>query len=372
MPTRFTPAVSLAAMLLLAACAQSDAPESPQDDTGASLAQAVRTTPVQRLVEPGTLAFAGVTRAAQRGELTFQVAGTLAQRPDIGARFAAGDTLATIYNPQLEPAADAATQQLEELRSRLAQARRDVERVARLHASDAATDEELERTRSALTQLQAAEQTAMAQANQARRMLAETRLVAPFDGTVSQVYVDSGEFITPGRPVLAVSGEHHLEVEVALPESLALTRRVGERADVRLPFVDRTVEGRIAEIASAAPGVGRLFPVVVSIAADGLRAGLTAEVLVPTATGPVLTVPLRAVVDPGGGEPRVYRLVGAGSDGAGPDSDGSGARAERVVVTVGDILGERVVITSGLANDDTVIVSGLARLIDGASVRVVD
>jgi multidrug efflux pump subunit AcrA (membrane-fusion protein) len=76
----------------------------------------VRVAEVAAADQAEMLHFAGSARARQRASLTFQVGGTLASRPlQLGQAVAAGDVLATLYNPQLEPARDAARARLAEL-----------------------------------------------------------------------------------------------------------------------------------------------------------------------------------------------------------------------------------------------------------------
>lgn len=350
-------AVSLAG---LAGCGAGEPGTTPvPSEQAVATASRVRVAPVGGIESLAQLSFPAVTRSAQRGALTFQVPGNLAFRLEIGDNFAPGDTLARLDNPSLQPAAAAARQQLAQARSQREQAARDLARVRQLREGGAATQEELERVESSLMTLQAAEASAQAQANQARRLLAETRIKAPFAGTIAQVFAEPGEYVQPGQPVLSAAGGVALELEIALPEALALQRQVGERLTVLLPFLGRSVDGRVVEVARAAPDAGRLFPLVVALQqADALtlRAGMTAEVQVPLPTTAERAVPLRAVVDPGSGEPRVFRL------------DGDKVRAVRV--EVGDIIGERVVVVGDLAPGDMVVVSGVAKLIDGETVTV--
>ena len=353
-------ALILASVGLLPAC--SAEPNTDAQATGnkpANTMPRVRTATVEAVDALAQLSFPSVTRSAQRGALTFQVPGNLAMRLNIGDSFAVGDTLARLDNPNLAPAAAAARQQLAQARSQREQAARDLIRVKQLRSNGAATQEELERVESSLATRTAAESSAHAQSKQAQRLLAETRIKAPFAGTVAQVFAEPGEFVQPGQAVLAASGGVGLEVEVALPEALALQRQVGEALDVHLTFLGLTLAGRVTEVASAAPAAGRLFPLVIALPVDGqqsLRAGLTAEVRVPTAAVAERTVPLRAVVDPGSGEPRVFKL------------DGNQVRA--VPVTIGDIIGERVVVAGQVQPGDRVVVSGVAKLIDGEAVEV--
>ena len=346
--------LSVALTTTLAACSTAEPPVESALDTPA---ERVRIASVEPAPGASQLAFPGTTRASDGGDLAFQTAGRLARRLDIGEAFEQGDVLATLDNPRLQPGVDAARQRVEQLLQQRRQAERDLARVQALGDRNAATTEEVEQVRSRLAALKAAEAAARAQQVEAEQLLGESRMTAPYAGTVTRSYVDPGEFVPAGTAVLAVAGSgSQLEIEIVLPESLILSRQPGESIPVRLPLLDRTVQGQVVEIANAAAGAGRLFPLVVSLPAATLRAGLTAEVVIPVARQDELTVPLRAVVDPGSHEPHVYRLAGD--------------RAERVAVRVGDLLGERIVVSGALQAGDSVITAGLTRLIDGQTVDV--
>lgn len=330
---------------------------APVDSSPAASVERVRIATVTVAPNASQLAFPGTTQASDGGDLAFQTAGRLASRLDIGQSFARGETLATLDNPRLQPTVDAARQRVEQLRQQRLQAERDLTRVQALRDQNAATLEEMEQVRSALAALKAGEAAARAQQLEAEQLLAEAQLTAPFAGTVTRSYADPGEFIPAGTPVLAAAGTGpQLEVEIVLPESLIMARQLGELIPVHFPLLDQSVNGRIVEVATAAAGAGRLFPMVVSVPGASLRAGLTAEVIIPVARDHELTVPLRAVIDPGSHEPHIYRLT-----------DG---RAERVRVRVGDLLGERIVVSGDLQAGDSVITAGLTRLVDGQTVDV--
>jgi len=80
------------------------------------------------------LRFSGIVRASQRATLTFQVSGTLKQRAvELGQKVQAGEVLARVYNPALEPVRDSARARLDELTTGYQQAKREWERASRLH-----------------------------------------------------------------------------------------------------------------------------------------------------------------------------------------------------------------------------------------------
>lgn len=347
----------LPVLMFVAAMTACSSDDTTTDQPNTQTAERVRVSAVQPAPGNTTLRFASTTRSGNRGVLAFQVSGQLSQRVAIGTAFEAGAVLAELRNPRLAPARDAARNRLEQIRADRAQAERDLQRVQNLRQQQAATEEELEKTRAGLQTLRAAETAAQAQLSEAEQLLAETQIRATYPGTVSQTLAKVGEFVNPGQPILAISGRTELlEVEIPLPESLALQRRVGETMTVRFPMLGTSRSAQVIEVANAAPGPGRLFPLVLSFAAEGLRAGVSAEVQVPSATEGELTVPLRAVVDPGSGQPSVFVL--------------DGDKVRRVAVELGDLIGERIVVSGSISTADQVVVAGLARLIDGQAVSV--
>lgn len=131
----------------------------------------------------------------------------------------------------------------------------------------------------------AEERVANARAQQAAAMAAldDLLLVAPFNGTVSELYVQPSEYIAPGQTVLLLADLDHLRVETTDLNEIDVARiKVGDTAIVTfdaLPEVE--LIGTVTRIASKADeGSGVNYPVIVELdelPAD-LRWGMTAFV----------------------------------------------------------------------------------------------
>lgn len=346
--------------LLGAAVALSAWPEN-NGGPGKSLdrAQNIRTALVEQSEGTRTIRFAGVTRPADRATIAFAVPGRLASRPvAVGDRARKGATLAVLDNREMNNALTAATAALAELDSRLAQAERDRARVGRLSDAKAATAEELEHAQAAVDSIRAARESLVAQRDEATRLLQEITLTAPFDATVTRVYLEPGEWAAPGLPVVEVSGERGVEIEVELPESVVIGVREGMNVSVELPHLgNRRVIGRVTSLARVAPGAGRLFPAVIQLDGDdpAIRAGLTAEPIFEVEQPSEIVVPLRAVLNPGSSSPFVFQA-----------RDG---RAHRSPVTLGEIRGDSVVVRGEIQAGEAVIVAGHTLLTDGDAVE---
>lgn len=305
------------------------------------------------------LRFSGIVRATQRATLTFQVSGTLRERPvELGQRVQTGDLLARVYNPALEPARDSASARLEELRTQYQQAEREWQRSSRLHERGVVSEQTLEQLAARRDALEASVATARAALAEATQLLEESTLRAPFSGRVEALLVERDEFVAAGQPVMRLSSPEGREVEVRVPAFLLDHVELAQSLPV-WSVQDRSQPpqtGSVVEIAQAGAIRGELHPVLVSLPVDSLEPGEPVEVGITPERRAALTVPLLSVVRYAEGT-SVFRI--------------SDDRAQRVPVQVERVVGERVVVRSGqLAAGDQVVYAGMTRLADGDTVEV--
>ena len=121
------------------------------------------------------------------------------------------------------------------------------------------------------------------QLDAAQATLEDLSLVAPFDGTVSELNVRESEWIVPGQPVITIADLGHLLVETTDLNEIDVARiRVGDPVLVTfdaLPGVE--IPGEIVRIASkASPGAGVNYKAIVELAEipEALKWGMTAFV----------------------------------------------------------------------------------------------
>lgn len=334
-----------------------------QDAAGEAAAPSRETVRVAEVRSGGEvsepLRFAGIVRASQRATLTFQVSGTLRERPvELGQQVERGELLARVYSPALEPARDSAAARLRELETQLEQAEREWLRSQRLYERGVVSEQALEQLAAKRDGLKASVGTARASLAEASRLLEESRLLAPFAGRVEALLVEQDEFVGSGQPVMRLSSPLGREVEVRVPAYLLSHIERGEELPVwSVQNRDQPpVVGTVTEIAQPGAVRGELHPVQVQLPGNTLAAGQPVEVGIAPTLPAHTTVPLLAVMRSAGGA-GVYRV-----------RDG---RAEQVAIEVKRILGEQVVVVSDdLQPGDKVIYAGLTRVIDGDAVEV--
>jgi multidrug efflux system membrane fusion protein len=298
----------------------------------------------------------GALRARRHAQLAFLSAGHLAERQAApGERVAQGQSLALLYNPALQPGVAAARADVRRARTQLEQLEADTRRQAALRERDLIAEDTLEQTRSQRDAARAALEQAEAELARAEAQLEDAVLRAPFAGRVARVHAEPGDFVAAGQPVITLADPGALEVEVQLRPDAASRLSVGDGAGLIESRTGTSVAATVAEIGQAQPG--QSVPVIVTPdPGTALSPGAPVYVALAMEREPRPAVPLTAVIDPGTGYGRVFRV-----------SDG---RAERVSVLVGRMEDGWVEVRGELASGDAVVVAGQANLLDGEPVRV--
>ncbi|QTF92275.1 efflux RND transporter periplasmic adaptor subunit [Halomonas sp. BM-2019] len=157
--------------------------------------------------EAELLEIPGRVQAAQRSELSFQIAGLMIDLPVVaGQRISSGEVLGRLDPRDLENRVA-----LETARLNLAQA--DFERYSALSRSPVSpvSPAEVDRRR-------AIYEIAQVRLEQARKTLADTTMRSPFDGVIAERLVDNHTQVQARQPVLLVDAADVLEVVVDLPD----------------------------------------------------------------------------------------------------------------------------------------------------------
>lgn len=344
-------------VLFMTACADQEASFQVQPP-------AVRVAPVTMGHLERDYRLSGVVRPVERAQLAFQTDGVLLERlVELGDSVAAGQLLATVRNPRLAPEQAAAAAAVDETRARRDQAKRDLQRLRRLRKDNAVGEEQVEQKAAELAALEAAIERAGAELRAVSGIAAEARLLAPFDGEITQVLAQPGEYLAPGRSVLAMGATGQLEIPIRIPAELGQLK-AGERVSVFFPEIDYQIEAPVNRIANQGDLRSGLFPAIVDIVPDteqashsALRAGLRAEVRIHWRSPTVQQLlPLTAIVDPIGGAPRVFRA----REGV----------VDVIPVSIIGHQGEWVAIESQLEPGDSLVISGHQSLTAGQRVQV--
>lgn len=193
--------------------------------------------------------------------------------------------------------------------------------------------------------------------------LAHTVVRAPFAGWLDARLAEVGSVLAPGQAVARILDLEPMKVVAGVPERYAADVAVGALARVQLTALADTCGARVRFVGAAVHPGNRTFPVELALDATAARVKpeMVADViLVRQVLDGVLVVPRQAVVRTEGGF-AVFVVVG----------DGDGAVARARPVTLGPSANDEVVVRTGLAPADRLVVVGQQQVADGDRVRVV-
>ena len=193
----------------------------------------------------------------------------------------------------------------------------------------------------------------------AGRQLRDTEIRAPFDGFVERRLVNLGELVKSQTPVMAVVRLDPLKVTAEIPEKMAPWISVGQQVDLQVDaYRDRKFSGKLSRISPGVNTATRAFPfeALVPNPDTVLKPGTFARVHIESGqVDTVLTLPY-AALQYRYGVNRVFVV--------------NGGKLALRELAVGQRLGERIEIMSGVKAGENVAVTDVDTLADGTPVTV--
>lgn len=215
----------------------------------------------------------------------------------------------------------------------------------------------------ALARAKSAESGAKAQYETARKRYEDAVVRSPIKGVVAskEAVATVGNSLAPGSRIARIVDVSSFRLTVAVGEREVGLIEPGALVRVSVPAAlgEETVEGRVEAVAAGSDPATGSFPVVVSFRngfGGRIKSGMTASAAIAVRSAvPALVIPSAALVRRGD---RYAAFVEEG---------GSAAVRELVL---GNRVGPRVEVLSGLTVGDVLILSGLTRLRSGSPVAV--
>jgi HlyD family secretion protein len=311
--TRVWLAVAAAAVVVLVLIASTRGPRGIE-------VEAVSVAP-GRVEDAVSNSQAGTVKSRQRSRVGVEAAGRVMDIPRReGSRVRRGEIMLRLDPSTATAQLDLARRERDAARAAVAAARagatlaeRDFRRTSELFERALASGGEMDQARSrhdsAAAELEAAQarrEQADASVRLAEDALARTRVLAPFDGVVTQRFVEIGESVIPGQPVLEVLDPDSLYVSAPIDEMDIGRLRLGLPARVTLdPFPGWVWRGTVIRVAPFVNDVqqqNRTLEIEVALPqARGMplpTPGTSADVeVVLQARDSVLRVPTSAVLE---------------------------------------------------------------------------
>jgi membrane fusion protein, multidrug efflux system len=242
---------------------------------------------------------------------------------------------------------------LKQVEAELALARLSESRLSTLLKNESVRQEEYD---VALTKLQSLEATK----EQLEVELSKTTIVAPFSGIVGISKVQIGSLVTPGTPLVKLQEQGRLKVQFTVSEKYLGSLKKGKFIFFTVLGNENRITAAISATESGLDAQSRTITVhaITPNQNGSLKPGMSARVYFSTSSDNAkgLSLPTEALI-PGGNGYNVF-VVKSGV-------------AKMVPVTVGNRSEADALITSGLNDGDTVMVSNILRSGNGTTVQIV-
>jgi multidrug efflux pump subunit AcrA (membrane-fusion protein) len=226
---------------------------------------------------------------------------------------------------------------------------------AALQSKRASYDSALQNAKNLRASIQASEATMKL----AGRQLRDTDIRAPFDGYVEKRLVNLGELVKTQMPVMAVVRLDPLKVTAEIPEKMAPWIKDGQPVALQVDaYRGKTFTGKVSRISPGVNAATRAFPfeALVPNADTVLKPGTFARVHIESGkVDDVLTLPYSALQYRYG----VNRVFVVSAD-----------KLSMRELAVGERMGDRIEIVSGVKAGERVAVTDVDTLADGTPVVV--
>ena len=218
---------------------QADNAGTPKSDTALVEQQPVDDS----LTWPGTVRSRTVAAIAPR-----MTARILEIKVNAGDKVKKGDVIARLDEREIKAQEQAALAALAGASAQANRAKADEQRTSSLYSKEAATRENFDAVVARAKETQAGVSQATSAVNEIRTHVADTLLLAPFDGVVVKRLQQPGDMGLPGVPVVTLQTPQGLRLEADVPSTCAGRYRTGMAVTVRIDTLGQTVNAQIDEI----------------------------------------------------------------------------------------------------------------------------
>ena len=348
--------------------------------------QAVKVEAVTPVVSQAPMPYSGSALAQTQVDLSFKVGGyvhSLAMTKDkhgrsrplqAGDKVTRGMVLAALRDSDYKAKLAELSGMRNDAAASYARARQDLQRATTLLASGSISQADYDAAKARYDSSIGATAAANARVGEASIALSDSKPKAPFDGIVVNRGVEVGSLVGPGTVAFSIADTSTMRVIFAVPDSVQRGLQVDQPVTITTDaFPGRTFTGALSKIAVQADAKTRSFDVEATVDnQDGaLKVGMVMLIhLAPPAPANTQTaaqnalIPLSAVIRPPTGQTgfAAYTVVS--------EKDGSEVVHTRRLV-LGDLVSNRVTVTSGLNVGERVVVQGATLLTDGQHVTIV-
>lgn len=357
--------LAVTAVLSLAACS---------GDKTEATAKSEAPVMVQTAIAGGATASAGVieasgqVEASQSVNISTRVMGYITRmNVKAGDRVKAGQLLFSVNSTDIAAKRAQTDAMIAQAEAAQRSAQKDLDRYTVLYKQQSASAKELDQVTLQYQSAKASVDAARQMRNEVNAQMTYTQVTAPFSGIITQKLADAGSMANPGMPVLTLEQSGDLQVSASIPENQIASVKLGDEVSMTIESANKTIAGKVIQVNPSSQFTGGQYIVKISIPAaeaKTLYAGMYVHLRIPVKGMVVTTVkeagriliPAKAIITR-------EQLSGV-------YTISSQNTAMLRWLRLGNTTGDQVEVLSGLAANETFILSAEGNLYNGAPVTI--
>ncbi|MEH6748030.1 MAG: efflux RND transporter periplasmic adaptor subunit [Maribacter arcticus] len=277
----------------------------------------------------------------------------------VGDKVRDGQLLMSVNNADVSAQLAQVNAGITEAEAAYKNAEKDYNRFTTLFQENSASQKELDDITANYNMAKARLESAKQVRNGVNAQMGYANIRAPFDGVVTNKFIDAGDMANPGMPLLEVESPSKYQVLAMVPESEILGVKNDSEVTVQIKAMNKNIKGKVTEVSTSSKNTGGqyLVKVILDKTDAQILSGMYATVQFPVArktTTSAIMIPIEAIVKNG-------QLTGIYTV---SQSNTALLRWLRLGRTFGD----QVEVLSGLSADEQYIVSAEGKLFNGAKI----
>lgn len=201
--------------------------------------------------------------------------------------------------------------------------------------------------------------------NQLKKQIQKTLIQAPFKGTIDNVIVKLGEVVYPGRSnLMMLLNMDNLYVESNVPEKYISSIKVGNKAILEFPLIEKSVSTIIRQSGNYIHPINRTFKIKMDIESVefGVKPNLNSKVRINDYSNKkALMINQNIISVDSNNEEFVYKLY----------SKNNKDYVTKTTIETGKSDGKNIEVTSGLNQGDFIVSEGIRKLVDNSRVKII-
>ena len=234
---------------------------------------------VQESIAP-TAQYAATVISRDNANLSAELAGRITWVAEVGDRVKAGDAVAQLDDVFIKQQVIEEQAIIQSEKAKFDLHTKEVKRFTELLQDNNVARNQLDQAISDQAVARSNMASARARLAQAQERLRRTKIIAPFDGVVSERFLQTGEWANDGSTIVRLVSSSNLEIQTHIPESSLRFVTIGSS----LNYIDGDKQGYgiVRALVPIGGNTSRLYELRISVNDDTLVAGKLLRIAIPT------------------------------------------------------------------------------------------